>query len=104
MYPSYKQSTLWQIAFSSGSSSDSEADSKQRLAVALESFHNNAKVLADEISRDMPVMTDHSAHHWDALWHLASVIVGSGHEITPLEGFIFGGAVLLHDLANSLAA
>jgi len=39
----------------------------------------------------------------DSLWEVASLLA-AGVPIDPLEAFVFGGAVLLHDLANCVAA
>ncbi|MHB9144183.1 MAG: HD domain-containing protein [Symbiobacteriia bacterium] len=103
MYPSYKDSTLWQTAFESPSGMHDE-DSKKRLIVALEQFRDGAMVLAEEIPRHLPHFTDHSVHHLDALWHLASVIAGPDYPLSPLEAFVFGGAILLHDLGNAIVA
>jgi hypothetical protein len=35
---------------------------------------------------------------------MAGLITGEDYPVNPLEGFLLGGAILLHDLANSLAA
>nr|WP_198315508.1 ATP-binding protein [Chitinophaga tropicalis] len=35
----------------------------------------------------------------DALWETASLIIGEDFPLTPLEGFVLGGAILLHDSA-----
>ena len=51
----------------------------------------------------MPSLTDHSVNHLDALWDVASMLA-DGISFNPLEAFVFGGAVLLHDLANCIAA
>lgn len=38
------------------------------------------------------------------LWEIASIIVGDEYSLTPTEAYVFGGAVLLHDLRMSIAA
>jgi hypothetical protein len=52
----------------------------------------------------MPMFTDHSIVHIDALWDTASIICGESFSINPAEAFVLGGAFLLHDLGMGLAA
>jgi hypothetical protein len=52
----------------------------------------------------MPMFTDHSIEHIDSLWDTASLVCGSTYPINPAEGFVLGGAFLLHDLGMGLAA
>ena len=40
----------------------------------------------------------------DALWRVASVIIGENYEVNPLEGFILGCAFLMHDAVLSYDA
>ena len=56
------------------------------------------------IPRDIPGFTVHDVTHLDALWETASLIAGDHYPLNPAEAFVFGGAVLLHDSAMSLAA
>jgi hypothetical protein len=44
-------------------------------------------------------LTIHDETHLDALWETADLISGHGYPLNPLEGFVFGGAILLHDAA-----
>jgi hypothetical protein len=76
---------------------------KERLRVAHRQFWSNATTLAREIQRDVPNLTLHDEAHFEALWARADQIAGN-LELTPLETFVFGGAILLHDTANSVAA
>lgn len=100
----FKSSGLWRRAFEGGSSAGAEAEAMLRLSTAYDRFRERASILASEISRDLPFLTDHSVHHLDALWVLASEIAGEDCVLTPLEAFVLGGSILLHDLANSLVA
>lgn len=76
----------------------------ERLRTSYRSFWNNATVLAREIQRDVPNLTLHDEAHFDALWSGVDQIAGPDLTLTPLEIFVLGGAILLHDNANSLAA
>ncbi|MFT7157664.1 MAG: hypothetical protein ACI8Q1_002686 [Parvicella sp.] len=75
-----------------------------RLKETFISFRDNVVLLANEIGRSLPDYTVHDITHIDALWEMADCICGSDYELNPVEGFILGGAFLLHDLAMSLAA
>ena len=77
---------------------------RERLLKAFLNFRDKATLLASEIRKDIPDFTVHDITHIDALWELASIIIGGSYELTPTEGFVLGGAFLLHDLAMSLAA
>lgn len=85
------------------SDTGSEAQ-RERLRSAYRSFWENAVVLSNEIQRDAPNLTLHNEAHFDALWIAADQIAGKDLTLTPLETFVLGGAILLHDNANSLAA
>jgi hypothetical protein len=75
-----------------------------RLKESFLSFRSNVIILANEISRSLPDYTVHDITHIDALWEMADCICGVDYDLNPVEGFILGGAFLLHDLAMSLAA
>ncbi len=77
---------------------------RERLRASYEQMRERATVLAAEIARDLPDFTAHDIEHLDALWDLAAQIAGDGFSLTPAEAYIFGGAVLLHDLGMAVAA
>ncbi|MCM4077771.1 HD domain-containing protein [Paractinoplanes hotanensis] len=60
--------------------------------------------LANEIVLSMPMFTNHSIEHIDALWDTASIICGDEFKINPAEAFVLGGAFLMHDLGMGLCA
>lgn len=43
-------------------------------------------------------------HHIDQLWAIGSEIAGKDYTLNAAEGFVLGGAFLLHDAGLSLAA
>ena len=77
---------------------------RERLRAVYRRFWENACHLAGQIGRDLPSLTLHDVHHFEALWDRADQIAGPSLRLTPLETFVFGGAVLLHDAANTAAA
>ncbi|MCM3230756.1 ATP-binding protein [Bacillus sp. FSL R5-0586] len=77
---------------------------RMNLLSAYENFRKNTMILSAEIARDLPNFTVHDITHIDALWETASKIVGEGYELNPMEAFVLGSAILLHDLGMASAA
>ena len=77
---------------------------RDRLRVVYESFWERGVKLAERIATDLPGLTLHDEAHLAALWDRASQLTGPGYPINPLEAFVFGGAVLVHDAGHTLAA
>ncbi len=96
-------SHLWRTTLASRER-DVSAGERERLRAAFTGFRQRAMLLAGEIRRDLPTLTLHDITHLDALWETASTIVGEGYSLTPPEGFVLGGAFLLHDLGMALPA
>lgn len=96
-------SHLWRTTLAQKDNDDFTAE-RERLRSALTCFRKRAAVLAGEIRKDLSDLTVHDITHLDALWETASVIVGDEYMLTPTEGFVLGGAFLLHDLGMALAA
>lgn len=100
---SFKQSILWKAAFEQVRD-DATPDEQQRLASCYEAMRTRASALVAKVQVDLPHMTIHDVTHLDALWEMASIAVGENFDLNPAEAFVFGGAVLLHDAAMTLAA
>ncbi len=99
----YMQSTLWKRAFGE-SNSDSHKWQRELLQNAYFALRKQAETLVGNISADLRQYTIHDVTHLDALWGVASEIVGPDFAITPVEGFILGASFLLHDAGMCLAA
>ena len=69
----------------------------QKLVVSLRETRERIKLLTDRISSTLPGLTLHDDSHLDALWEVADIIAGDKFELNPLEAYVFGCAVLLHD-------
>jgi hypothetical protein len=102
--PSFETARLWRRSLARQTESDESAGPRERLRSAFMAFRERAALLSGEIARDLPDFTVHDITHLDALWHLSDLIVGEHIELTPLEAFVLGGAFLIHDLGNGLAA
>jgi Histidine kinase-, DNA gyrase B-, and HSP90-like ATPase len=98
----YEQLKIWKTNI--GGRRGSASDKREQLRASYRQFWNNAVTLSREIQRDLPQLTLHDEAHFEALWERADQIAGENYQLTPLEVFVFGGAILLHDAANCLAA
>jgi hypothetical protein len=78
---------------------DSYATERDRLRVTLLTFRTKVAFLASQIQKAFPNLTVHDVTHLDALWETADLIAGPNYPLNPMEAFVFGGAVLLHDAA-----
>ncbi|WP_132665609.1 HD domain-containing protein [Rhizobium sp. PP-CC-3G-465] len=99
--PSVKNSSLWSSAFVDQSD---YKDDIQRLVSSLTRMRSKADQLSSMVRTDFPDLTAHEVSHLDALWEVGSTICGPNYPFNPLEGFILGAAILLHDTALSFTA
>jgi len=72
---------------------------REELRSSLSKFRSNAAQLVSQVQSALPNLTQHDISHLDALWETADIICGEDFPLNPLEAFVFGGAVLLHDSA-----
>ena len=100
---SYKDTYLWKMAFKA-TRDDANQGEQDRLVSCYEKMRTRASALVAKISGDLPHMTVHDVTHLDALWDMASIAAHENYDVNPAEAFVFGGAILLHDSAMTLAA
>jgi hypothetical protein len=105
MVDSFEATWLWQTAFA-GNTDGSAGLASERAFFSLhfKAMRERAKVLVQRIAADMPGYTVHDETHLDALWETSSIVARPGITLNPAEAFVFGGAILLHDAAMTLAA
>lgn len=101
--PVIAQTDLWAATLASRER-DQFSSERERLRSSFSSFRERVSYLAAEIRKDIPDLTVHDITHLDALWDVASQVVGKEYSLTPTEGYVLGGAFLLHDIAMSIAA
>lgn len=99
----YEQSTLYKTAFSS-KDEDESAELRSTLQASLLKMRERTQALVGEIAADLRSFTVHDIDHLDALWGTASEIAGPAYALNPLEAFILGGAILIHDAGMCSAA
>lgn len=99
----HQKSTLWQLTLRARGD-DPFAAQRNRLCAAYDIFWDRGVELAKRISLDVPGLTLHDEAHLSALWARASQLTGSEYPINPLEAFVLGGAILLHDAGHAVVA
>lgn len=99
----YQKSKIWKRTLEKQHNDEFEKE-RELLRVEFENFRKNAKLLAAEISKDLPDFTIHDITHIDALWDTADLILSDDYPINPAEAFVLGSAFLIHDLGLALAS
>ena len=89
-----EESPLWQRTFA-----ETEDHRVSRLVVSLRDARARVGHLTTRIAESLPGLTMHDLSHLDGLWTVAGTIAGDDFTLNPLEGYVFGTAVLLHDAA-----
>ncbi len=102
----FTQSAVWQrtLAHRAPGDADPDCNFRARLAASFSLFRDRARELAAAIPEGIRFLTVHDQTHLDALWELADIIIGPGYPLTATEGYVLGGAFLLHDLGMALAS
>ena len=95
MTSAMEESPLWQRTFAESL----DDPSVSRLVTSLRNARERVADLTSRIVASLPSLTKHDTSHLDALWGVASTIAGDDYDLNPLEGYLFGTAVLLHDAA-----
>jgi hypothetical protein len=103
MSHAFEQTPLWRRTLGDASS-DGNQGPREALRWAYLQFRAAVEPLAGEIARSLPMFTDHSIAHIDALWDTAALICGDTFPLNPAEAFVLGGAFLLHDVGMGLAS
>ena len=98
----YTETLLWKSAFSE--SNGVPPNITQDLVREYKMMREKVSSMLKKIHDDFPRLTLHDISHADKLWETGSIITGSDYPVNAYEGFILGGAFLLHDAALSFDA
>ncbi len=101
--PDFRQTWLWRQAFQNPRS-DCTTEEQEFFRIQYLSIRERAAHLVSRISVDLPGMTVHDISHLDALWDTASSVSEGAVNVNPVEAFVLGASILLHDAAMCLAA
>ena len=91
--PNVESSELWQRGFRDEGTNENVS----RLVTSLRVIRRNVKLLTSRIAASLPELTIHDISHLDALWEVADAVAGGDFPLNPIEAYVFGAAVLLHD-------
>ncbi|SDA61218.1 Histidine kinase-, DNA gyrase B-, and HSP90-like ATPase [Algoriphagus alkaliphilus] len=100
----YKETLLWKKTLGKNEIKQTEKEQIELLRTSYDKMRSNVEFLVSKISASLPGLTQHEISHLDGLWDTASILIGETYEINPLEGFILGASILLHDSALSYEA
>lgn len=95
---------LWLAGLGSKDADQEIERKKELLRSALLRLREHAIVITSRIAATFPELTVHDVTHLDALWEIADLIAGDNYPLNPLEAFVLGGAILLHDAAHCFEA
>jgi len=99
----FENTNIWQKSMSSAEG-DPHAELKADLCSDYRGFWKRAVTLSGQIQKDLPNLTLHDETHFNALWEVADLIIGPDYSLNPLELYVLGGAILMHDIANCIVA
>ena len=99
----FKTTSLWKNSLDNEDKYGNN-EQRQQLISSFINARDNACTVLDKIRVDFPNLTVHDINHVDALWRVASVIIGETYEVNPLEGYVLGCAFLMHDAVLSYDA
>ncbi len=98
MLGSFEQTGLWQRSL--GQTATPElATHLAKLVSSYTTLRVRAASMTQQIASAIPSLTVHDVTHLDALWETADLIAGNDYPLNPMEGYVLGGAILLHDAA-----
>ena len=89
-----EESPLWQWTFA-----ESNDPHVTQLITSIRAVRDRVCQLTSRIAGSLPSLTMHDLSHLDALWTVAGTIAGEDFPLNPLEAYLFGCAVLMHDSA-----
>lgn len=101
--PDFRQTWLWRQAFETPRS-DCIPEEQMFFRTQYLSLRERAASLVSQINADLPDMTVHDISHLDALWDTASLVAEGAVSVNPVEAFVLGASILLHDAGMSVAA
>lgn len=94
----FERTGIWEKTLSGNNANGYEKEVEE-LRSSFFQLRKNIYSLVSRISSTLPDLTQHEITHLDALWDTASLIVGNNFPINPLEAFVLGCSILLHDSA-----
>lgn len=93
------RSTIWRKTLAENSEfSKNYKEDVETLRTSFLDIRKKADTISKNIVFSQQGLTLHDQSHLDSLWETASTIAGEELELNPIEAYIFGCAILFHDL------
>ncbi|MFC6268415.1 HD domain-containing protein [Frigoriflavimonas asaccharolytica] len=99
--PTIEDTKIWQSAFNLDQTNDLDKD---KLKLSFIESREKIKKLVSKVSADFPGLTLHDITHLDKLWEMADLLLNGKFHLNPLEVYILGISILLHDAGLTLFA
>lgn len=99
----FEATSIWKRTLSRVSN-DPHAAERDLLRTEFLKMRRLVEPLVEAAHKDCEGLTVHNITHLDALWETADQICGPHVQLTPVEGFLLGAAILLHDAGMAVAA
>ncbi|WP_428331608.1 HD domain-containing protein [Mucilaginibacter sp.] len=97
-------STIWEKTLGEQSPyALQQPEAVEILRASFKDIRKKADFIAGFVRESQPGLTLHDTSHLDALWETAETIGGETLSLNPVEAYVFGCAVLFHDLGMALA-
>jgi hypothetical protein len=100
----FDQTRLWKSTLGSNPKVESDARVVERLRNAYLLMRERIRPIVQQAHLDCTGLTIHDLSHLDAIWEMADLLIGDALTLNPIEAFVLGGAILLHDSALAIAA
>lgn len=101
----YRESKIWINTLGAANKYTGTHEAKRAyLASEYSKFWGRISQVANKIASEFPNLTLHDENHFHALWHRASELTEDPASLNPLEAFILGGSILIHDVAHTVLA
>lgn len=99
-----EDSRLWKRTLGAAYDTQSETAAVELLRTAFLSMRRRIVPIVCRAHHDCYGLTIHDLTHLDALWEMADLIIGDDFPVNPVEAFVLGCSILLHDSALSISA
>lgn len=97
--PTIENTTIWNNAFGSNLS-----ECESLLKSSFIESRKKVSQLVNRVTGDFSDLTIHDITHLDKLWEMSDFLLNDKFQLNPLEAYILGISILLHDSALTFSA
>jgi len=99
--PVIENTKIWKKSFTNINENQIEVE---KLKASLISTRGKMLHIVNRISAEFPDLTLHDITHLDKLWEMSDLLLKDSFDLNPLETYILGVSILLHDSALTYLA